>query len=128
MCRSKVTYDRTKAFARTVAEVLETKVPDLIVSRMSKCLRHGKVFIDWSQNDDKKTTATVYTLRAKSTPTVSTPLLWKEIESAFRLKKALSFTTEQVLKRVEKHGDLFAPVLTTEQTLPSPDKIEDAVK
>ncbi len=125
---SKVTYDRTKAFARTAAEVLEAKVPELIVSRMSKSLRHGKVFIDWSQNDDKKTTATVYTLRAKPTPTVSTPLLWKEIELAFRRKKTLSFTTEQVLRRVAKHGDLFAPVLTMQQTLPPPGDIEAAVQ
>ena len=85
---------------------------------MSKRLRSGKVFVDWSQNDDKKTTSTVYSLRAKSTPTVSTPLLWKEIEAAFSRKKILSFTSAEVLKRVAKHGDLFAPVLTLKQKLP----------
>ena len=124
---TKVTYERTKAFARTAAEVLEARVPDLVVSRMKKELRKGKVFIDWSQNDDKKTTATVYTLRAKATPTVSTPLLWKEIESAYSRKKILSFTSDQVLKRVAKHGDLFAPVLTLEQTLPSVAELQKAV-
>jgi bifunctional non-homologous end joining protein LigD len=115
-----VNYDRTKDFARTAAEALEARLPDLLVSKMAKKLRPGKVFMDWSQNDDKKTTVTVYSLRAKPTPTVSTPLLWKEIETAFTRRKPLSFTSAEVLKRVARLGDLFAPVLALKQKLPAP--------
>ncbi len=90
---------------------------------MRKDLRRGKVFIDWSQNDQHKTTVNVYSLRAKDRPTVSTPLLWAEIEAAVRTKsaQALVFDAEQVLARVEKYGDLFAPVLELEQVLPALD-------
>jgi bifunctional non-homologous end joining protein LigD len=123
-----VTYERTKDFARTAAEALESRIPDVVISRMAKNLRSGKVFMDWSQNDDKKTTVTVYSLRAKSTPTVSTPLLWKEIEAAFPRKKTLSFTSAEVLKRVAKHGDLFAQVLTIKQKLPSLAALQKAVE
>jgi bifunctional non-homologous end joining protein LigD len=115
-----VNYDRTKAFARKVGEILEERMPDDVISRsMSKSLRKGKVFVDWSQNDDKKTTVTVYSLRAKERPTVSTPLLWSEVEAAVAGKKALSFTSDEVLRRVKKHGDLFEPVLTLKQKLPA---------
>jgi bifunctional non-homologous end joining protein LigD len=113
-----VTYERTKAFAHRIAELLEERLPELVVSRMSKNLRRGKVFVDWSQNDDKKTTVCVYSLRAKAHPTVSTPLQWKEVAAAVKKKARLSFESDAVLARVKKHGDLFAPVLTLEQRLP----------
>ena len=114
-----VTYEKTKPFAHAVAQLLESQSPGKIVSVMSKSLRKGKVFIDWSQNDEKKTTVSVYSLRAKDRPTVSTPVTWKEVEAAVRQKKPLSFDSVAVLRRVEKQGDLFAPVLTLQQKLPT---------
>ena len=87
---------------------------------MSKALRKGKVFVDWSQNDEHKTTICVYSLRAKEQPTVSTPVTWKEVENALKKKNAklLTFTSDQVLKRVEKLGDLFDPVEKLKQKFP----------
>jgi len=114
-----VTYERTKAFARAIAELLEKHSPRLVLSRMQKNLRKGKILVDWSQNDDKKTTANVYSLRAKEHPTVSTPVAWKEVEAAVTRKKGLSFETVDVLRRVARMGDLFAPVLTKMQKLPA---------
>jgi bifunctional non-homologous end joining protein LigD len=115
-----VTYEKTKAFARAIAERLEQERPKEVVSRMMKSLRPGKVLIDWSQNDEHKTTIGVYSLRAKSTPTVSTPVTWDEVERAAKRKKkgGLVFDAEAVVKRVKTHGDLFAPVLTLKQKLP----------
>jgi bifunctional non-homologous end joining protein LigD len=114
-------YDRTKQFARALAERLEREHPDLAVSRMQKSLRKGKVFIDWSQNDEHKTTINVYSLRAKSRPTVSTPLTWEEVEMAATNGDPgrLVFETDAVLDRVEEHGDLFEPVLRQKQRLPA---------
>jgi bifunctional non-homologous end joining protein LigD len=88
---------------------------------MQKNLRGGKVLIDWSQNDEHKTTVNVYSLRAKSRPTVSTPVTWEEVEAALAAKDPgkLEFETEDVLKRVEAKGDLFARVLTLKQKLPA---------
>ena len=116
-----VTYDDTKPFARAVAELLEKQHPKQVVSRMTKSLRGGKVLIDWSQNDDHKTTICVYSLRAKERPTVSTPVTWDEVEAASRRRsgKVLTFEHDEVLKRVERDGDLFAPVLALRQALPS---------
>lgn len=123
-----VNYDRTKAFAHHVADVLAQSLPDLVVSDMKKSLREGKVFIDWSQNDDKKTTVSVYSLRAKDVPSVSTPLEWEEVERVVRARgkrrsgkdtKPLVFQAHEVLARVKKKGDLFEPVLTLKQKLPS---------
>ncbi len=115
-----VTYDQTKPFAKAVARLLEEGHPDLVVSDMKKALRSNKVFIDWSQNDSYKTTINVYSLRAKDQPTVSTPVSWKEVEQC--LKRAdpelLVFTADQTLKRMEKLGDLFEPVLNLKQKLP----------
>jgi bifunctional non-homologous end joining protein LigD len=87
---------------------------------MSKALRKGKVFVDWSQNDEHKTTICVYSLRAKEEPTVSTPVTWKEVENCLKKKNAelLKFRSDQALKRVEKLGDLFEPVETLKQKLP----------
>jgi bifunctional non-homologous end joining protein LigD len=116
-----VTYESTKPFALALAQKLERERPDSVVSRMEKRLRAGKVFVDWSQNDEHKTTVSVYSLRAKSRPTVSTPVEWHEVERAAKSGDAskLSFTSDQVLKRVEKLGDLFAPVLNLKQRLPT---------
>jgi bifunctional non-homologous end joining protein LigD len=111
------TYDVTKPLARRFAEELEEARPDLIVSKMAKNLRGGKVFVDWSQNDEHKTTVCVYSLRAKERPTVSTPVEWDEVKAALKKKdpSRLVFTSDDVLKRMEKYGDLFAPVLKLKQ-------------
>lgn len=115
------TYEKTKAFALALAERLEREHPEHVLSRMQKALRKGKVFIDWSQNDEHKTTVNVYSLRAKSTPMVSTPLQWSEVEAVAKNGNAASveFDSEAALKRVEEHGDLFEPLLTLKQRLPS---------
>jgi bifunctional non-homologous end joining protein LigD len=115
-----VSYDETKALSHALAELLEREHPKLVVSRMSKELRKGKVFVDWSQNDEHKTTICVYSLRAKEQPTVSTPVTWAEVEEILKKKKAklLTFRCEQTLARVEKLGDLFAGVETLKQKLP----------
>lgn len=114
-------YEITKSFAKEIAERLEREHRELVVSKMAKALRAGKVFIDWSQNDDHKTTICVYSLRAKEAPTVSTPVTWREVETALKKRDPdrLVFTSEEVLKRVKKHGDLFAPVLKLKQRLKS---------
>jgi bifunctional non-homologous end joining protein LigD len=113
-------YDETKPFARAMAELLEKQYPKLAVSNMRKSLRVGKVLVDWSQNDEHKTTVCVYSLRAKARPTVSTPLHWEEVEECAgkRDPALLEFTSDQVLDRVEQYGDLFEPVLTMKQRLP----------
>jgi bifunctional non-homologous end joining protein LigD len=116
-----VTYDKTKAFSHAIAELLESQSPEAVVSNMQKSRRPGKVLVDWSQNDDHKTTVNVYSLRAKEYPSVSTPVTWEEVEAVVRTKNAtsLQFVSKEVLKRVEKAGDLFAPVLSLKQKLPS---------
>ena len=111
-------YDETTPFARAVAELLEQAEPELVVSQQSKDLRAGKVLVDWSQNVDFKTTVCVYSLRARDHPTASTPLTWEEVEAATR-PEDLRFEASEVLERVERHGDLYAPVLELEQRLPS---------
>ena len=118
------TYDRTKAFARTVAAALTGGYPDTVVDRMDKRLRAGKVFIDWSQNDPTKTTVAAYSVRARQRPTVSTPVQWSEIEQACATGDAglLEFDTLSVPDRITKFGDLFADVLRLEQTVPVPDR------
>jgi bifunctional non-homologous end joining protein LigD len=115
-----VTYEQTKPFAKAVAETLERKFGDRVVSQQSKAKRPGKVLIDWSQNDRHKTTVCVYSLRAKERPTVSTPLEWEELEAALAAgeAEALAFDHAAVLERVEAKGDLFAPLLSEEQELP----------
>ena len=115
-----VTYDDTKPFAQGLAQLLERRHPDLVVSDMKKALRTGKVLVDWSQNDEHKTTVSVYSLRARERPTVSTPLRWEEVEAVTRSEDPddLVFTSDDVLARVAEHGDLFAPVAVLEQPLP----------
>ena len=121
-------YDMTKPFAHALARLLETDHKNLVVSDMKKQLRVGKVLVDWSQNDEHKTTVSVYSLRARERPTVSTPVKWEEVEQAFKKKdaKLLVFEAEQVIKRVAKMGDLFEPVLTLKQKLPKLPGIEEA--
>jgi bifunctional non-homologous end joining protein LigD len=103
-----------------VARLLEQEHPELVVSDMKKAVRTNKVFVDWSQNDEHKTTISVYSLRAREQPTVSTPVAWDEVEQALRKKDAgrLVFEAKDVLARVEKMGDLFGPVLKLKQKLP----------
>jgi bifunctional non-homologous end joining protein LigD len=115
-----VTYDATKGFAHAVARLLGERHPELVVSEMKKEVRGGKVFIDWSQNDEHKTTVSVYSLRARERPTVSTPVTWEELEEVSKKNKVdkLVFEAGQTLGRCEAMGDLFAPLLTLEQKLP----------
>ena len=117
------TYDATKGFARAVAELLEAAEPDLVVSRMAKALRAGKVFVDYSQNDEHKTTVCVYSLRARERPAVSTPVTWDEVRACHDSSdpQQLVFEAAQVLDRVAQRGDLFAPVLSLRQEIPSLD-------
>jgi bifunctional non-homologous end joining protein LigD len=110
-----VDYDHgTKRLSHALARHLEAQHPQLIVSQQKKELRKGKVLIDWSQNDEHKTTVGVYSLRARERPTVSTPLAWEELEQP----EALVFEAADVLERVERDGDLFAPVAELRQELP----------
>jgi bifunctional non-homologous end joining protein LigD len=116
-----VSYEQTKPFARRVAEVMEQRMPELVVSRMTKRLRPGKVLVDWSQNDAHKTTVTVYSVRARERSTVSTPVSWDEVARCREDGDAelLTFETEQVLARVGQQGDLFAPLVSVKQELPA---------
>jgi bifunctional non-homologous end joining protein LigD len=115
-----VTYAQTKPFARQVAELLEQRLPELVVSRMTKRLRGGKVLVDWSQNDDHKTTVSVYSVRARERPTVSAPVSWAQVQGCRDAGDPgmLSFETDEVLERVARDGDLFAMLLSTRQELP----------
>ncbi len=117
---AKVTYEETKPLARAIAQLLEKQTPKEVVSKMKKVERKGKVFVDWSQNHRRKTTIAVYSLRARESPTVSTPVTWDEVERAVEKDDAgsLVFEAKDVLARIERHGDLFEPVLQLEQKLP----------
>jgi bifunctional non-homologous end joining protein LigD len=116
-----VSYAQTKGLARQIAEALAQRMPELVVSRMSKHLRPGRVLVDWSQNDTHKTTVNVYSVRARERATVSAPVSWAEVEScrAAGDPEMLSFGTDQMLARVDRDGDLFAMLLSTVQALPS---------
>jgi bifunctional non-homologous end joining protein LigD len=109
--------EEISAYARRIARELERAEPDLILSRMTRSLRPGKVFIDWSQNNAAKTTVTPYSLRAQPTPTVSTPLRWEEVEAGKVVSAKL--TAPAVLKRVEKYGDLMAVLLEPGPRVPA---------
>ncbi len=115
-----VTFDQTKDLSRALAEYLEREHPKQVISKMARALRAGKIFVDWSQNDEHKTTICVYSLRAKEQPTVSTPVAWKEVETALKKKSAkfLTFRSDQVLRRVEKFGDFFSSVEKLKQKFP----------
>jgi bifunctional non-homologous end joining protein LigD len=116
-----MTSEATKTFARAVAELLEQAEPELVVSRQTKALRPGRVLVDWSQNDEHKTTVCVYSLRARERPTVSTPVTWEEVETCARAGdgELLVFEARDVLERVQRDGDLFADALSVAQALPS---------
>ena len=110
-------HDHASDFALAVAQLLEQKLPKLVLSNMTKKLRKGKVFIDWSQNSRHKTTIAPYSLRAKDRPTVSTPLTWDEVADGAD-GEPLGFDALEVLDRIDEQGDLFAETLTLEQELP----------
>ena len=117
---TETTYEQTKGFAHAIARLLEQEHPKLVVSDMKKAVRANKVFVDWSQNDEHKTTISIYSLRARERPTVSTPVKWSEVEAALKKKDAsrLVFEAKDVLARVDKLGDLFKPVQELRQKLP----------
>jgi bifunctional non-homologous end joining protein LigD len=117
---SETSYEETKPFAQAVAELLERQHPELVVSRMSKHLRSRRVFIDWSQNDQHKTTVSVYSLRATARPTVSAPLTWEEVERGHAANDpgSLFFEAGEMADRLAAHGDLFAPLVDLVQSLP----------
>jgi bifunctional non-homologous end joining protein LigD len=123
-------YEKTKPFAHALARLLEEEHRDLVVSDMKKALRVGKILVDWSQNDEHKTTISVYSLRARERPTVSTPLQWEEVERILAKKnpKLVVLEASDVLKRVEEMGDLFEPVLKLKQKLPDLQEILQAGK
>ena len=114
-----VTYDQTKSFARAMAQIGERAHPKLVVSNMAKELRKGKILIDWSQNDEHKTTVSVYSLRARPQPTVSAPLHWAEVEAAAAGGPVPRIEASEAVRRLEEDGDLFAPLLELEQQLPT---------
>jgi bifunctional non-homologous end joining protein LigD len=120
-----ITFEDTKSFSRAMALYLEQQDPKRVVSKMLKSLRTGKVFVDWSQNDEYKTTVNVYSLRAREHPTVSTPITWKELETALKKKdpSLVTFEAEDVIKRVKQKGDLYEPLLKLKQRLPSFEKL-----
>src|ERR1700732_3890618 len=117
---TRATFDQTKDLSRALAQLLENAHGILVTSNMSKSVRRGKVFVDWSQNDEHKTTICVYSLRAKEEPTVSTPVTWAEDAHCLKKKKTdlLKFRSDQTVARVKKMGDLFAPVEKLKQKLP----------
>jgi bifunctional non-homologous end joining protein LigD len=108
------TFEQTKSFARTTAERLAEELPNLVTAQLRKTARNGKVLVDWVQNDPARSTVAVYSLRAARRPGVSTPLAWDEVER----RPPLGFAPAEALERVERIGDLFAPVLELEQRLP----------
>jgi bifunctional non-homologous end joining protein LigD len=115
-----VDYEQTKLISKGLAQKFERERPERVVHLQRKTLREGRVLIDWSQNDEYKTTVSVYSLRARARPTVSTPVTWEEVERCFEARDpgVLVFDSGQVLDRVERLGDLFEPVLTLKQKLP----------
>ncbi len=112
------THQHASSFALAAGQMAMRELPDLVVVDMAKAKRTDRVFIDWSQNSRHKTTIAPYSLRARPTPTVSTPLGWEEVEVG-AAGRTLSFTAEDVLARVEADGDRFAPILDLEQRLPT---------
>jgi bifunctional non-homologous end joining protein LigD len=116
-----MSYDETRPFAQAIAQLLARQTPDEVIAKMGKkTMRKGKVFIDWYQNNERKTTIAVYSLRARERPTVSTPLAWEEVEQAVESEDAgqLVFEAADVLERIDREGDLFTPVLELKQELP----------
>ena len=116
-----VTYEQTKPFAHAVADLLENRRPELVVSSMSKAQRPGRVLIDWSQNDQHKTTVAVYSMRARAEPSVSTPVSWAEVQTCADAgdPALLEFAPRVVLERFARGGDPFAEVASRRQELPA---------
>jgi bifunctional non-homologous end joining protein LigD len=117
----KATYEDTRPFAQALAQLIAKQSPDEVLAKMGKKTdRSGKVLIDWYQNNERKTTIAVYSLRARERPTVSTPVTWEEVEAVAESGdgSALVFEAADVLERIEQQGDLFAPVLDLKQQLP----------
>ncbi len=114
------TFEQSKRFSKSMAEVLQRSYPDLVTAVMAKDLRKGKIFINWSQNDPSKTMVCVYSLRAGEVPSVSFPVEWHEVEDAAKQRDAskLQVTHAEAVRRLKKHGDLFRDVLTIKQKLP----------
>jgi bifunctional non-homologous end joining protein LigD len=112
------THETASDFALAVGQLLEHQHRERITTTMAKAVRPGKIFVDWSQNARHKTTIGVYSLRARPEPTCSTPVTWAEVAACAEGGPELRFTWQQVLERVADHGDLFAPVLTLQQSLP----------
>lgn len=118
---TKISYEETRPFAQAVAQLIAKQSPEDVLAKMGKKTdRSGKVLIDWYQNNERKTTISVYSLRAREHPTVSTPVTWEEVEAAAASGDGgdLVFEAGEVLERIEKDGDLFAPVLELKQKLP----------
>jgi bifunctional non-homologous end joining protein LigD len=115
-----LTHEHASSFALAVAQALERHHADRVTSTMRKDVRGGKVFIDWSQNSRHKTTIAPYSLRARSRPTVSTPVTWDEVDACVAGDVDLDYTAADVLDRIADQSDLFESVLTTEQALPGP--------
>jgi bifunctional non-homologous end joining protein LigD len=118
--RKDTTFEDTKNFSKAVAETMQTNYPDLVTAKMAKEYRGNRVFINWSQNDPKKTMICVYSLRAMEKPIVSFPLAWNELEDLAELgdPEKLQVLHSEAVARAEKQGDLFREVLTIKQRLP----------
>jgi bifunctional non-homologous end joining protein LigD len=116
-----ITFEDTKKFSKSVAEVLQHNYPDLVTAKMAKEMRRKKVFINWSQNDHAKTMVCVYSLRASKKPVVSFPLDWKEVEMLTEQKNPEKFSIlhSEAVRRLEKTGDLFSEMITKKQRLPN---------
>jgi bifunctional non-homologous end joining protein LigD len=116
-----VDADATKAFALALARLLETRDPSRVTVTMARAQRAGRVFVDWSQNDEHKTTVCAYSLRATDEPSPSTPISWDELDDSVREgdDSALRFTPAMVIERVRRHGDLYAASLAGSQELPA---------
>ena len=116
----RATFADTRDFALAVTHLAESEHPELVLSEIDRASRRGRVLIDWAQNAPSRTTVAVYSLRARPEPSVSTPVTWDEVDSALAAEDAgaLRFGPEEVLRRLDRLGDLMAPVLTEQQDLP----------
>ncbi|WP_328668280.1 non-homologous end-joining DNA ligase [Streptomyces sp. NBC_00322] len=108
--------EKVSAYAKSLAVEGEAELPGLILHRMTRSLRPGKVFVDHSQNSAKKTTATPYTLRARTEPTVSAPVTWEEVEA----HENLVFRIGDIAPRLERYGDLLGPLINLNRARPLP--------
>lgn len=118
---TKTSYEETRPFGQALAQIVAKQTPDTVLAKMGKKTdRSGKLLIDWYQNNERKTTIAVYSLRARERPTVSTPVTWEEVEAVSESGdgSSLVFEAGDVLERIEEHGDLFASVLEMKQKLP----------